>query len=50
MVANLGGNILLPRITESSTGQRSIGYMESDLSFLDPRRKQEVQTCTDFIY
>ncbi|KAL3998043.1 hypothetical protein ACH3XW_13430 [Acanthocheilonema viteae] len=45
-----GGNILLPRMAETSSGQRSIGYPESDLSFLDPKRKQEVQTCTDFIY
>ncbi|KAM3721542.1 Protein dispatched [Dirofilaria immitis] len=45
-----GGNILLPRTIETSSGQRSIGYTESDLSFLDPKRKQEVQTCTDFIY
>uniref|UniRef100_A0A0R3RKL5 VWFA domain-containing protein n=1 Tax=Elaeophora elaphi TaxID=1147741 RepID=A0A0R3RKL5_9BILA len=46
-----GGNVLLPRTTETSGScQRSIGYTESDLSFLDPRRKQEVQTCTDFIY
>uniref|UniRef100_A0A8R1XWJ9 Uncharacterized protein n=1 Tax=Onchocerca volvulus TaxID=6282 RepID=A0A8R1XWJ9_ONCVO len=45
-----GGNILSPRTVETSIGQRSIGYTESDLSFLDPKRKQEVQTCTDFIY
>lgn len=50
IAVNLGGNILLPRTAETSSGQRSIGYTESDLSFLDPRRKQEVQTRTDFIY
>ncbi|CAG9535973.1 unnamed protein product [Cercopithifilaria johnstoni] len=45
-----GGNILLPRRAETYSGQRSIGPTELDLSFLDPKRKQEVQTCTDFIY
>ncbi|VDO38166.1 unnamed protein product [Brugia timori] len=45
-----GGNILLPRIAETSSGQRSTGCTESDLSFLDPKRQQEVQTRTDFIY
>uniref|UniRef100_A0A915PUJ8 TPM domain-containing protein n=1 Tax=Setaria digitata TaxID=48799 RepID=A0A915PUJ8_9BILA len=44
-----GGNIL-PRTAETSSGQQYTGYNESDLSFLDPRRKQEVQTRTDFIY
>ncbi|VDO32443.1 unnamed protein product, partial [Onchocerca flexuosa] len=45
-----GANILSPRTVETSSGHRSTGYTESDLSFLDPKRKQEVQTCTDFIY
>ncbi|VDK68847.1 unnamed protein product [Litomosoides sigmodontis] len=44
------GDKFLSRATRTSGGQRSVGYMESDLSFLDPKRKQEVQTCTDFIY
>lgn len=44
---NLDGNRLLPRGTGS---QHFTNYRESDLSFLDPKREQEVQTLTDFIY
>uniref|UniRef100_A0A915A055 TPM domain-containing protein n=3 Tax=Parascaris univalens TaxID=6257 RepID=A0A915A055_PARUN len=42
---------VVPRASqETASVQRSIGYAESDLSFLDPRRKLEVQTRTDYIY
>ncbi|VDN58130.1 unnamed protein product [Dracunculus medinensis] len=40
----------LPVAPDVASLQRSIGYAESDLSFLDPRRKLEVQTRTDFFY
>ncbi|KHN76566.1 hypothetical protein Tcan_11474 [Toxocara canis] len=42
---------VVPRASQETVSvQRSIGYAESDLSFLDPRRKLEVQTRTDYIY
>ncbi|VDN41264.1 unnamed protein product [Gongylonema pulchrum] len=45
-----GATAVSPRTAETSSVQRSGGPNEPDLSFLDPRRKQEVQTRTDFIY
>ncbi|VDN02624.1 unnamed protein product [Thelazia callipaeda] len=48
---NTSGNKSSRQVAEtSSTQQRTTANVESDLSFLDPRRQQEVQTCTDFIY
>lgn len=45
-----GNGQALPRSPDTVSIPRSVGYAESDLSFLDPRRRLEVQTRTDYIY
>lgn len=47
---NFPGVAASSRTAETSSTQRSSGFVEPDLSFLDPRRKLEVQTRTDYIY